>query len=201
MRKLLTILTLSTALLAFPGTALAEREDDRASANHSDHRQQADRNRHKKTSHLDRKHAARKHADRKHVDRKHVDRKYSDRKHSDRKHSGKSYRHQKQYTKKYRAEAHRQHKLERKHRNRIATYRHFNGNNYTHWRDRRDYREHRIYSQQRRAFYGRHNDRYRTHYLRYHRGLKRSHHQHDDNYLEWVATMLLLNELLDDDYR
>lgn len=181
MRKLLTILTLSTALLAFPGTALAEREDDRASANHSDHRQQADRNHHKKTSHLDRKHAARKHADRKHSD--------------------KSYRHQKQYIKKYRAETRRQHKLERKHRNRIATYRHFNGNNYTHWRDRRDYREHRIYSQQRRAFYGRHNDRYRTHYLRYHRGHKRSHHQHDDNYLEWVATMLLLNELLDDDYR
>lgn len=165
MRKLLTILTLSAGLLAFPGTALAERGDDRASANHSDHRQHADR------------------------------------KHADRKHSDKSYRHKKQYIKKYRAETHRQHKLERKHRSRIASYRHFNGNNYNHWRDRRDYREHHFYTQQRREFYGRHNDRYRTHYLRYHRGHKNSHHQHDDNYLEWVTTMLLLNELLDDDYR
>mgnify|MGYP006089860457 CR=1 FL=1 len=186
MRKILTILTLSAGLLAFPGTALAERGDDRASANHSDHRQQADRNRHGKDSHLDRKHA----------DRKHSDEKLSDRKHSD-----KSYRHKKQHIKKYRAESRKQHKLERKHHNRIATYRHFNGNNYNQWRDRRNYPEHRVYTQRHREFYGRHNDRYRTHYLRYHRGHKRSHHQHDDNYLEWVTTMLLLNELLDDDYR
>ena len=35
MRRALTILTLSVGLLAFPGTALADRDKDRASASHS----------------------------------------------------------------------------------------------------------------------------------------------------------------------
>ena len=191
MRKTLTILTLSAGLLAFPVTALAERGDDRESAKHhyGDHHQKADRNHNRKDSQ---------------VDRKHTDRKHLDNKHADRKHAGKSYRHKKQQYKKhekyerYRAETRRQHKLEQKQRNRIATYHHFNGNNYSHWRDHSSYR---VYKDYRRDFYGRHNDRHRSHYLRYHQGHKRNHHQHDDNYLEWVTTMLLLNELLDDDYR
>tara|TARA_B110000879_G_scaffold142882_1_gene185835 strand:+ start:6298 stop:6903 length:606 start_codon:yes stop_codon:yes gene_type:complete len=201
MRQVLTILTLSLGLLAFPGTALAERDDDRASAKHrfDDHRQKADKSHHRKDIHGDRKHL-----DRKHLDRKHFDRKHFDKKHADRKHADKGYRHKKQQYKKYeryRAETRRQHKLEQKQRNRIATYRHFNGNNYSHWRDRRAHSSYRVYKDYRRDFYGRHNDRHRTHYLRYHQGHKRSHHQHDDNYLEWVTTMLLLNELLEDDYR
>ena len=199
MRKTLTILTLSAGLLAFPVTALAERGDDRESAKHhyGDHRQKADRSHNRKDSQVDRKHTDRKHTDRKHLDNKH----------DDRKHAGKSYHHKKHQYKKYenreryRAETRRQHKLEQKQRNRIATYRHFNGNNYSHWRDRRAHSSYRVYKDYRRDFYGRHNDRHRSHYLRYHQGHKRSHHQHDDNYLEWVTTMLLLNELLDDDYR
>jgi hypothetical protein len=178
MRRILTILTLSVGLLALPGTAMADRDKDRAESRHSDnkdnydnHRQQADRNHH-----------VEKHADRK-------------------------YQHKKYQHKKYRAETIRQHKLATKRQDRISAYRHFNDNNYHHWRERRDYKKHSSYRDRhgdrelRKHYYRPNHDRYRTHYLRYHRGHKRSHHQHDDNYLEWVTTMLLLNELLDDDYR
>ena len=191
MRRILTILTLSVGLLTFPGTAMADRDKDRAATRHSyeDHR---------KDSYRDRKHDAKKHVDRK---RQHE------------KHQHKKYQHKKYQHKKYRAETIKQHKLARKHQDRIATYSHFDGNNYKHWRERREYqkhpsyserrsyREHRSYLELRKQYYGPNHDRYRTHYRRYHRGHKRSHHQHDDNYLEWVTTMLLLNELLDDGYR
>lgn len=151
MRRALTILTLSVGLLAFPGTALADRDKDRASASHSydgDHKahKKVHGNHHWKQSYPDRKHQA------------------------------------------------------KKHRHRIATYRDFNGHKYTHWRERRIHREHPGYRELRRHYYAPHYDRYRSHYRRYHRGHKHSHHQHDDNYLEWVTTMLLLNELLDDEY-
>lgn len=94
--------------------------------------------------------------------------------------------------KKHRENSARQHKRSRDPRTRMTAYHHFSGNNYHHWRNRRDY-GHRYYDDS--------HKRYRTHYLRYHRGQKNSHHQHNDDYLEWVATMLLLNEILDDDYR
>ena len=155
MRRALTILTLSVGLLAFPGTALAERDKDRASASHS----------------YDGNHKAHEKAHKKVHGKHHWKRSYHD--------------------KKYQAE---------KHRHRITTYRHFSGHNYTHWRERRIHREHPGYRELRRHYYAPHHDRYRSHYRRYHRGHKHSHHQHDDNYLEWVTTMLLLNELLDDEY-
>tara|TARA_B110000902_G_scaffold190248_1_gene215395 strand:+ start:7365 stop:7922 length:558 start_codon:yes stop_codon:yes gene_type:complete len=181
MRKILMILTLSASMLAYSGTALADRDSDKATANKSydNHRQQADR-----------KH----HADKGYSHKREYKREYK-------------REHKKEQHKKYRRETHRQQKLATKHRDRIATYQHFNGNNYNQWRERRFYSGHpleqryRAYKQHNQAYYSPNHDRYRSHYLRYHRGHKRSHHQHDDNYLEWVTTMLLLNELLDDDYR
>lgn len=94
--------------------------------------------------------------------------------------------------KKHRENRARQHKQSRDPRARMTAYHHFSGNHYLHWRNRRDYRY---------SHYGNDHRRYRTHYQRYHRGQKHSYHQHNDDYLEWVATMLLLNEILDDDYR
>jgi hypothetical protein len=159
MRRILTILTLSVGLLTFPGTAMADRDKDRAATRHS----YGD---HGKDNYRDRQHNANQHVDRKYLHEQ--------------------YQHKKHQHKKHRAETIKQRKLAAKHQHRIATYRHYDGNNYKHWRERRDYQKPLSY---------------RTHYLRYHRGHKRSHHQHDDNYLEWVTTMLLLNELLDDGYR
>jgi hypothetical protein len=159
MRRILTILTLSVGLLTFPGTAMADRDKDRAATRHS----YGD---HGKDNYRDRQHDANQHVDRKYLHEQ--------------------YQHKKHQHKKHRAETIKQRKLAAKHQHRIATYRHYDGNNYKHWRERRDYQKPLSY---------------RTHYLRYHRGHKRSHHQHDDNYLEWVTTMLLLNELLDDGYR
>lgn len=75
---------------------------------------------------------------------------------------------------------------------RIARYRNFQGNNYSSWRNRRAYPA---------RYYGHDHDRHRAHYLRYHNSHSVVHHYHDDNYLEWVTAMLLINELLDDDYR
>ena len=198
MKKILTILTLSAGLLAFPGTALADlnragADNSASNQSHEKHSLKADRNYHRKDSFRDKKQHAKKHADKKYLHKK--------------------YQHKKYQHKKYHAETIRQHKLARKHQDRVAAYRHFNSNEYSHWRDRRDYTRHLSYSDRRndrerhsyralrKHYYGHNHDRYRTHYLRYHQGHKRSHHQHDDSYLEWVTTMLLLNELLDDDYR
>ena len=155
MRRALTILTLSVGLLAFPGTALADRDRDRASASHS----------------YDGKHKVHEKVYEKAHGKHHWKQSYHDRKHQ-----------------------------AKKHRDRIATYRHFDGHNYKHWRERRIHRAHPGYRELRRHYYAPHYDRYRSHYRRYHRGHKHSYHQHDDNYLEWVTTMLLLNELLDDEY-
>jgi hypothetical protein len=138
---------------------MADRDKDRAATRHS----YGD---HGKDNYRDRQHNANQHVDRKYLHEQ--------------------YQHKKHQHKKHRAETIKQRKLAAKHQHRIATYRHYDGNNYKHWRERRDYQKPLSY---------------RTHYLRYHRGHKRSHHQHDDNYLEWVTTMLLLNELLDDGYR
>lgn len=187
MKKILTILTLSAGLLAFPGTALADR--DRAGADNSASNQSYE------------KHSLK--ADRNHQRKDN----YRVKKHADKKYLHKKYQHKNYAHKKYHAETIRQHKLARKHQDRVAAYRHFNGSKYSYWRDRRDYKRHLSYSERhgyrelRKHYYGHNHDRYRTHYLRYHQGHKRSHHQHDDSYLEWVTTMLLLNELLDDDYR
>ena len=159
MRRILTILTLSVGLLTFPGTAMADRDKDRAATRHSN-------GDHGTGSYRDRQHDANKHVDRKNLHEQ--------------------YQHKKYQHKKHRAETIKQHKLAGKYQHRIDTYRHFDGNNYKHWRERREYQKYLSY---------------RSHYLRYHRGHKRSHHQHDDNYQEWVTTMLLLNELLDDGYR
>ena len=164
MRRILTILTLSVGLLTFPGTAMADRDKDRAATRHS----YGD---HGKDNYRDRQHNANQHLDRKYLHEQYLH---------------EQYQHKKHQHKKHRAETIKQRKLAAKHQHRIATYRHFGGNNYKHWRERREYQKHLSY---------------RTHYLRYHRGHKRSHHQHDDNYQEWVTTMLLLNELLDHGYR
>jgi hypothetical protein len=186
MRRILTILTLSVGLLTFPGTAMADRDKDRAATRHS----YGD---HGTGGYRDRLRDANKHVDRKNLHEQ--------------------YQHKKYQHKKHRAETIKQHKLAGKHQHRIDTYRHFDGNNYKHWRERREYqkylsyserrsyRDHNSYRELRKQYYGPNHDRYRTHYSRYHRGHKRSHHQHNDNYLEWVTTMLLLNELLDDGYR
>ena len=138
---------------------MADRDKDRAATRHS----YGD---HGKDNYRDRQHNANQHVDRKYLHEQ--------------------YQHKKHQHKKHRAETIKQRKLAAKHQHRIATYRHFDGNNYKHWRERREYQKHLSY---------------RSHYPRYHRGHKRSHHQHNDNYQEWVTTMLLLNELLDDGYR
>ena len=90
----------------------------------------------------------------------------------------------------------------RDNRDRVEAFHHFNGNNYQQWRNRRNYivlHQTRSYSD--RYYHHPEYHRYRAHYLRYHNGHRVVHHHHDDSYLEWVTTMLLLNEILDDDYR
>jgi len=92
-------------------------------------------------------------------------------------------------------------------RDRAAAYGRFDSNSYQKWRSRRDYGHHighdiilhqpRIHRE--RYYYHPEYVRYRAHYLRYHRGHRVARHHHDDNYLEWVTTMLLLNDILDDD--
>ena len=101
----------------------------------------------------------------------------------------------------YRSER-RQQKIHHK-RHRIEKYRHFNGDNYRHWKSRRQPID--GYHLDRRHF-----NKNRRHYKAHHRhGLKHrrsGHNNHDREYLEWVAIMLILNEALDnkaldDDYR
>lgn len=50
--------------------------------------------------------------------------------------------------------------------------------------------------------HSRHYDRHRTHYHHYHAPHPRrhSHHSHDTDYLEWLAIMVLLDDIYDDDY-
>jgi hypothetical protein len=84
------------------------------------------------------------------------------------------------------------HKIDRQHRikkhrikqhrikqHRIKKYRHYNGHNYNKWQARRHY-SHRPHHH----YYNRH-------------GIK----HHDNDYLEWLGIMLLLDEVLEDDYR
>jgi len=84
--------------------------------------------------------------------------------------------------------AHRKlHKIDRQHRikqhrikqHRIKKYRHYNGHNYNKWQARRHY-SHRPH-----------------HHYHYRHEIK----HHDNDYLEWLGIMLLLDEVLEDDYR
>jgi len=176
--RILTVLTLSVSLLALPATALAERDKNRASSDRSFYKYQ-----HRKDS-----------------ARNHPGKKLADKNYRHEQHQHKKYIHKQHQYKKSRAETIRQHRLATKHQQRIAAYRYFNGNNYQHWRGPHIDQKHPSYRALRRHYYAPNHARYRAHYQRYHRGHKHSHHQHDDNYLEWVTTMLLLNELLDHDY-
>lgn len=49
----------------------------------------------------------------------------------------------------------------------------------------------------------RHYNRHSNHYHRYHasRHTSRRHHSHDRDYLEWLAVMVLLDDIYDDGYR
>jgi len=81
----------------------------------------------------------------------------------------------------------REHRKAIKRQHRIAKYRHYSGHNYKKWQARRHYQAH-------------------NHYRHYHskqhrRSLKHRHSSHDNDYLEWIAIMLLLDEALEDDYR
>jgi len=181
--RILTVLTLSVSLLTFPATALAKGDKDRAASDRSFYKYQ-----HRKDS------------DGNHSGKKHADKNYQYEKHQYEKHQNKKYINKKHQYKKSRAETIRQYKLATKHQQRIAAYSYFNGNNYQHWRGPHIYQKHPSYRALRRHYYAPNHERYWTHYQRYHRAHKHSHHQHDDNYLEWVTTMLLLNDLLDDDY-
>jgi hypothetical protein len=62
---------------------------------------------------------------------------------------------------------------------RIKKYRHYNGHNYNKWQARRHY-SHRPH-----------------HHYHYRHEIK----HHDNDYLEWLGIMLLLDEVLEDDYR
>jgi len=101
----------------------------------------------------------------------------------------------------YRSER-RQHKKHHK-RHRIEKNRHFNGDNYRHWKSRRQHLDRHHFD--RPHFDRRHFNKNHRHYKPHHRhGLKHrlsSHNHHDREYLEWVAIMLILNEALDNDYR
>ena len=84
--------------------------------------------------------------------------------------------------------AHRKlHKIDRQYRikqhrikqHRIKKSRHYNGHNYNKWQARRHY-SHRPH-----------------HHYHYRHEIK----HHDNDYLEWLGIMLLLDEVLEDDYR
>jgi hypothetical protein len=70
-------------------------------------------------------------------------------------------------------------KQQRIKQHRFKKYRHYNGHNYNKWQARRHY-SHRPHHH----YYNRH-------------GIK----HHDNDYLEWLGIMLLLDEVLEDDYR
>jgi len=92
----------------------------------------------------------------------------------------------------YRSER-RQHK-KRIHRkqHRIEKYRHYNGHNYNKWKARRHYHAYNHHYR----LHNNHGLKHRHHNRRHH-----NHSPHDSDYLEWLGIMLLLDEVLEDDYR
>ena len=74
MRRILTILTLSVGLLTFPGTAMADRDKDRAATRHS----YGD---HGTGGYRDRQRDANKHVDRKNLHEQYQHKKYQHKKH------------------------------------------------------------------------------------------------------------------------